>query len=252
MKKIGVADTTFARFDMGQSAIAELKSVGTGFRIERYTVPGVKDLPVACKKLIEEEQCDIVIALGMPGAQPIDKQCAHEASTGLIKVQLITNTHIIEVFVHEDEAKNEKDLVKYFSQITPNFMLRYLVYKDLRNRGYILNIGLGSSFFFRLYARNTTPKKDGAKYYVTPLQEGGSIPLKELDNLVHIAKKSNKILLFGMVDAVGDVSYLQLTQLLPENLSKTKQFSDLQNWDWGSAWAEHFEEYPMDNSSDEE
>lgn len=111
MKRIGVADTTFARFDMGKSAIAELKSVGTGFRIERYTVPGVKDLPVACKKLIEEEQCDIVIALGMPGAQPIDKQCAHEASTGLIKVQLITNTHIIEVFVHEDEAKDEKELM---------------------------------------------------------------------------------------------------------------------------------------------
>jgi len=152
----------------------------------------------------------------------------------------------------DDNPYNEKDLVKYFSQITPNFMLRYLVYKDLRNRGYILNIGLGSSFFFRLYARNTTPKKDGAKYYVTPLQEGGSIPLKELDNLVQIAKKSNKILLFGMVDAVGDVSYLQLTQLLPENLSKTKQFSDLQNWDWSSAWAEHFEKYAMDNSSDEE
>ncbi len=110
MKKIGVADTTFARFDMGKSAIEELKSLGTGFRIERYTVPGVKDLPVACKKLIEDEECDIVIALGMPGAQPIDKQCAHEASTGLIQVQLLSNKHIIEVFVHEDEGKDEKEL----------------------------------------------------------------------------------------------------------------------------------------------
>ncbi|MHA2250055.1 MAG: tRNA-intron lyase [Candidatus Kariarchaeaceae archaeon] len=152
----------------------------------------------------------------------------------------------------DNNPYNEKDLVKYFSQKTPNFMLRYLVYKDLRNRGYILNIGQGSSFFFRLYARNTTPKKDGAKYYVTPLQEGGSIALQELDNLVSIAKKSNKILLFGMVDAVGDVSYLQVTQLLPENLSKTKQFSDLQNWDWDSAWSKHLENYPMDNSSEGE
>lgn len=111
MKKIGVADTTFARFDMGKSVIDELKSHGTGFRIERYTVPGVKDLPVACKKLIEEKECDIVIALGMPGAQEIDKTCAHEASTGLIRVQLLTNKHIIEVFVHEDEAKDEKELL---------------------------------------------------------------------------------------------------------------------------------------------
>jgi riboflavin synthase len=110
LKRIGVADTTFARFDMAQSALDELKSYGTGYKIERCTVPGIKDLPVACKKLIEEKECDIVIALGMPGAKPIDKQCAHEASSGLIQVQLLTNKHIIEVFVHEDEAGDEKEL----------------------------------------------------------------------------------------------------------------------------------------------
>ena len=46
----------------------------------------------------------------MPGGQPIDKQCAHEASTGLIQVQLLTDKHIIEVFVHEDEAKDKAEL----------------------------------------------------------------------------------------------------------------------------------------------
>ncbi|MDR3206556.1 MAG: riboflavin synthase [Candidatus Methanoplasma sp.] len=110
MKIIGVADTTFARFDMGRAAIDELERTGTGFRTERYTVPGVKDLPVACKKLIEEKGCDIVIALGMPGPMEKDKMCAHEASTGLIRAQLMTNKHIIEVFVHADEAKDDKEL----------------------------------------------------------------------------------------------------------------------------------------------
>lgn len=108
--KIGVADTTFARVDMGGFAVDELKATGTGFKVERYTVPGVKDLPVAAKKLIEEKGCEIVIALGMPGAQAIDKTCAHEASTGLIQVQLMTNRHVIEVFVHEDEAKDGREL----------------------------------------------------------------------------------------------------------------------------------------------
>ena len=110
MKKIGIADTTFARFDMGASAIDELKSNDTGFKIIRYSVPGIKDLPVACKKLFEEQDCDIVMALGMPGSKPIDKQCAHEASTALIQTQLLTNKHILEVFVHEDEGKDENEL----------------------------------------------------------------------------------------------------------------------------------------------
>jgi len=118
MKKIGIADTTFARFDMAKSAINELKSNETGFKIFRYTVPGIKDLPVACKKLFEEQYCDIVLALGMPGSQPIDKQCAHEASMGLIQTQLLCNKHIIEVFVHEDEARDEKELAWLADQRT--------------------------------------------------------------------------------------------------------------------------------------
>jgi len=110
VKRIGIADTTFARVDMGASAVDELRNLGTGFRVERVTVPGVKDLPVASKKLIEERGCELVMALGMPGSKDIDKVCAHEASTGLINVQLATNTHIIEVFVHEDEGEDESDL----------------------------------------------------------------------------------------------------------------------------------------------
>ncbi|MGZ7146709.1 MAG: riboflavin synthase, partial [Halobacteriota archaeon] len=111
MARIGIADTTFARYDMASAAIDEL-SRWTSAQIERYTVPGIKDLPVASKKLLEEMQCDIVMALGMPGSKAIDKQCAHEASTGLIRAQLMTNKHIIEVFVYEDEVANEKELAR--------------------------------------------------------------------------------------------------------------------------------------------
>ena len=110
MKKIGIVDTTFARYDMAKSAINEIESNITNFKIIRYTVPGIKDIPVACKILFEEKNCDIVMALGMPGPKPIDKQCAHEASLGLIQTQLICNKHIIEVFVHEDEAENVNEI----------------------------------------------------------------------------------------------------------------------------------------------
>ena len=108
--RIGICDTTFARFDMGGAVEDELKKYVYDTKIIRLTVPGIKDLPVASKKLIEEEHCDIVMALGMPGPQQKDKMCAHEASTGLIRAQLMTNTHIIEVFVHEDETDSDEEL----------------------------------------------------------------------------------------------------------------------------------------------
>jgi len=110
--KIGIADTTFARYDMAKDAIDEIKKNVAGISIVRSTVPGVKDLPVALKKLIEEQKCDLVMAFGMPGEEEIDKTCAHEASLGIIMAQLMTNTHIIEVFVHEDEADTDKELIE--------------------------------------------------------------------------------------------------------------------------------------------
>jgi len=115
--KIGVADTTFARVNMGGIALDELKR-NASVPVERVTVPGIKDLPVACKKLIEERHCDLVMALGMPGGKEKDRMCAHEASLGLISCQLMTNTHIIEVFVHEDEAADDRELAWLAEQRT--------------------------------------------------------------------------------------------------------------------------------------
>ena len=125
MTKIGIADTTFARIDMAKFAINAIKK-NSDAKIVRYTVPGFKDLPVSCKKLFDEDKCDIVIALGMAGKAPIDKLCAHEASLGLQNAQLMANKHILEVFVHMDEAKNDKELYKIAKNRTEKHALNAL------------------------------------------------------------------------------------------------------------------------------
>lgn len=125
MKKhrIGIADTTFARVDMFSFAEKTLKENNKNIEIERYTVPGIKDLPVACKILFEKYNCDIVMALGMPGDKPIDKQCGHEASTAIQSVQLLENKHILEVFVHLDETNDPNE----FYEITKNRVIKHAI-----------------------------------------------------------------------------------------------------------------------------
>ena len=109
MAKIGIADTTFARINLAEFAIGAIKK-NSKHKIERYTVPGFKDLPVACKILLDKYKCDIVMAFGMAGTKQIDKQCSHEASLGIQQAQLMAGKHILEVFIHPDESKNEKAL----------------------------------------------------------------------------------------------------------------------------------------------
>jgi riboflavin synthase len=115
MDLIAVVDTMFARVDMGAFAIDELQKserFELDFTIKRVTVPGFKDLAVECKRLIEFYNAKVALALGMPGKAEIDQVCAHEASQGIMMAQLLTNTHILEVFVHENEAKTDAELIK--------------------------------------------------------------------------------------------------------------------------------------------
>jgi len=109
--KIGIVDTTFARVNMGKIAIDELKRISS-IPYERYTVPGIKDIPVAAKKLIEERGCDLVITLGWVGKTQKDLFSYLALSIGLQMVQLMTNKHVIDVTVHEDEAESELELLR--------------------------------------------------------------------------------------------------------------------------------------------
>ena len=106
--KIGLADTTFSRVNMAEPALAVFK----GQSVERYTVPGFKDLPVACKRLLTEYGCDIVLALAWVGKEDIDETCAHEANLGLIFTEVMLGKHIIKCFVHEREALGNSEKLR--------------------------------------------------------------------------------------------------------------------------------------------
>jgi riboflavin synthase len=127
--RIAIVDTMFSRVDMGAIAVDEIKK-HPDVEIERRTVPGIKDLPVECKRLLDSG-ADIAMALGMVGGAPIDTQCGHEASLGIQQAKLMTNKHIIEVFVHENEGWNQNELRGIFeNRIRKHAQNAILLVKD--------------------------------------------------------------------------------------------------------------------------
>lgn len=109
--RIGIVDTTFSRVNMGEIALDEFKKSFPHVEVVRRTVPGIKDLGVECKRLLDDG-CGVVMALGMVGGAAIDTQCAHEASLGIQQAKLMTNKHIVEVFVHETEGWSEREFLE--------------------------------------------------------------------------------------------------------------------------------------------
>jgi len=109
--KLGIVDTMFSRVNMGEIAMDEIKNNYPEVEIVRRTVPGVKDLSVEAKNLLDSG-CDVCLALGMVGGAKIDTQCAHEGSLSTQEAKLKTNKHIIEVFIHENEAWSPEEFIE--------------------------------------------------------------------------------------------------------------------------------------------
>lgn len=109
MKCVGVIDTTFARVDMAKYAIEVIERGLPGYRIIRHTVPGIKDIPAAAKRVIDMG-CDGVITLGWVGPELVDKYSYLASSIGLVILGVMTGKIIIDVTVHEDEAEKPEEL----------------------------------------------------------------------------------------------------------------------------------------------
>jgi tRNA-intron endonuclease len=101
----------------------------------------------------------------------------------------------------------------------PDLWISYLVFRDLRSRGYAVRKGFGRGIGFRVYARGDRPGDANAKELVYVLKEGVPISLSDLDLVTQTAASSRKNLVFALVDQNGEVNFYKVAQSNLRNLS---------------------------------
>jgi tRNA-intron endonuclease len=124
----------------------------------------------------------------------------------------------------ETDAFTFDEILTYFLKNDPQIWTRYLVYRDLRSRGYIVRSGLGDPIHYRIYPRGGVIGKDEAAYLVCIVVEGTPFKLDVLDSVTRQARNVRKKLVLAVVDNVGEVTYYLGTQV---NLAVKKQISDI-------------------------
>jgi len=105
--------------------------------------------------------------------------------------------------------------VKKARKVEPNFWNRYCVFKDIRNRGYIIKTALKFGADFRVYDRGIKPGEDHARWIVYPVHEGENLTWYEFAAKNRVAHSTKKRLLIGIVDDEGDVTYYEIRWLRP-------------------------------------
>lgn len=103
-------------------------------------------------------------------------------------------------------------LLKHVLKYDKEIVTRFLVYRDLRSRGYVVKEGFGFGADFRVYERGEYEKKR-AKYVVFCINEGINVKVGELSKNVREIETMGKNAIAAVVERRGEVIYYKLSNM---------------------------------------
>jgi tRNA-intron endonuclease, archaea type len=99
-------------------------------------------------------------------------------------------------------------LVKY----DRNIMTKFLVYRDLRSRGYVAKEGFGFGNDFRVYERGEYEKKP-AKYVIFGINEGTNMTARSFLQAIEQIEKMGKEAVVAVIERRGEVIYYKASKM---------------------------------------
>ena len=132
-----------------------------------------------------------------------------------------------------DLQKNSKniefdDFLQSCIKEDPDALTKFLIFRDLRTKGYIVKDGFGFGSDFRVYERGQFGKKD-AKYLVFALNEGKQEKVGQLQKKIEEITKMGKEPIISVIERRGEIIYYKISRI---NFSKNKISLDMKDFDF--------------------
>ncbi len=137
-----------------------------------------------------------------------------------VELSLLEAVYLIEkkkltVFDGNKKPISPENLLKKARKGEKDFWVKYCVFKDLREKGYIVKTALKFGADFRVYDKGVKPGQDHAKWIVFPSSEREKFTWQEFSAKNRVAHSTKKNLLLAIVDDEGDVSYWESSWVKP-------------------------------------
>ncbi len=112
------------------------------------------------------------------------------------------------------------DMVEFALRRDPDAWTKFLIYRDLRSRGYVAKEGFGFGVDFRVYSRGEFRVKP-AKYVVSGLDQGREITVKNMSKSVDQISRMGKEPIVAVIESRGEVIYYKISRERLESLKTT-------------------------------
>jgi tRNA-intron endonuclease len=124
----------------------------------------------------------------------------------------LLDREMLEVKDGKGDVMDFQSLLQCYEKVDENAWVNYLVYRDLRSRGYVAREGFGAAIDFRVYERGAYGK-DTAPYLVMSTQEGTPVPIQDLTNAMMQCQSQKKELVLAVMNRRGEIVYYSVSQL---------------------------------------
>ena len=130
----------------------------------------------------------------------------------------------------QNGSKNIKfdDFLQSCIKEDPDALTKFLIFRDLRTKGYIVRDGFGFGSDFRVYERGQFGNKD-AKYLVFALNEGKQEKIGQLQKKIEEITKMGKEPIISVIERRGEIIYYKVSRI---NFLKNKINIDMKDFDF--------------------
>jgi len=111
-----------------------------------------------------------------------------------------------------EESRTFHDFLAEYKRQDNLIWTRYLIYRDLRSRGYVVREGYGLNIDFRVYERGEYGSHT-SKYIVYGIIEGERVKFGVLSELLKRVQSLRKALILAVVDRRSEVVYYTVSRL---------------------------------------
>lgn len=106
-------------------------------------------------------------------------------------------------------------------------LTKFLIYRDLRNRGYVVKDGFGFGSDFRVYERGHFGEK-GAKFLIFGLNEGQQEKMGSLQKKIEQITQMGKEPIIAVIERRGEVIYYKINRMnFYENKSRSEEIFEI-------------------------
>lgn len=142
-----------------------------------------------------------------------EKQETGELVLDLKEALFLLKNEKLEVQDTEGKKVSEKELLHYAQKKESKFYPKFLVYSDLRKRGYVAKTGFKFGFDFRVYPKGKKPGQEHTQWVINVCTQDNRISMPELSRMVRLSGNIRTIALQAVVDSENDINYYSMERI---------------------------------------